>query len=60
MIYLADANTRRLQYEFVDKLGRLQALSNKVDVGYVGFRNTPIDKKQPDGRGAFQMSLFNP
>jgi hypothetical protein len=50
---------RKVNYELVEKLGRLQSMNQKVDVGYVPFRATPIETP-PTGRGTYMFSLFNP
>lgn len=59
MIYKADTQLRRVQYELTEKLGRIQSMNQKVDVGFVGFRSSPVETPV-SGRGAMQFSVFNP
>jgi hypothetical protein len=51
LIFRSDLNLKKLQYELTEKLGRLQSMNQRVDVGFVGFRATPVETPV-QGRGA--------
>lgn len=58
LIFRSDANLKKLTYELTEKLGRFQSMNMKVDVGFVGFRATPVETPS-QGRGGVQFSVFN-
>ena len=58
MISESDLSLRKIQWDLVEKLGRLQSMNLKVELDQISNRFQLL--AQPMIRGEFQVSVFNP